>query len=70
MLRRGVLTCVLLLVPLVALSEIEKVGQVCEKDICLALLDDGMRRVRKDWSLNGGTRARGGQKTFLNSQIY
>lgn len=36
MLRRSVLTCALLLVPLVALPEIEKVGQVCEKGICLA----------------------------------
>ena len=36
MLRHCVLTCVLVLVPVVASPEIEKVGQVCEKGICLA----------------------------------
>jgi hypothetical protein len=36
MLRRSVLTCILLLVPLTGLPEIEKVGQPCETGICLA----------------------------------
>jgi hypothetical protein len=36
MLRRSVLMGVLLLLPLVASPEIEKVGQVCDKGICLA----------------------------------
>lgn len=36
MLRRGVLVGVLLLLPLIASPEIEKVGQVCDKGICLA----------------------------------
>lgn len=34
--RRSVLAGILLLVPLIAMPEIEKVGQVCEKGICLA----------------------------------
>ena len=34
--RRSVLAGILLLLPLVALPEIEKVGQTCEKGICLA----------------------------------
>jgi hypothetical protein len=36
MLRRGLLLGILLSVPLISVPEIEKVGQVCEKGMCLA----------------------------------